>query len=100
MTEEMSTNPTSTYGETKLTMEKVMRWCEEAYGIKYVSLRYFNVAGARDTGEIGEDHRPETHLVPIILEAALGQRDHITIFGDDYDTPDVTRIRDYVHVEA
>lgn len=99
ITEEMSTNPTSTYGETKLTMEKMMRWCEEAYGIKYVSLRYFNVAGARETGEIGEDHRPETHLIPIILEVALNKRLHITIFGDDYDTPDGTCIRDYIHVE-
>ncbi len=65
----------------------------------YVSLRYFNVAGARESGEIGEDHHPETHLVPIILEAALGQRSHITVFGEDYDTPDGTCIRDYVHVE-
>ena len=99
ITEDIQPAPTNAYGETKLTMEKMMHWCEVAYGIKYVSLRYFNVAGARETGEIGEDHRPETHLVPIILEAALGQRDHITIFGDDYDTPDGTCIRDYVHVE-
>lgn len=99
ITETMPTTPTSTYGETKLTMEKLMKWTEQAHGIKYVSLRYFNVAGARGTGEIGEDHRPETHLVPIILQAALGQRDHITIFGEDYDTPDGTCIRDYVHVE-
>lgn len=99
ITEEMETKPTNTYGETKLTMEKMMRWCEEAHGIKYVSLRYFNVAGARETGEIGEDHRPETHLIPIILEVALEQREHITIFGDDYDTPDGTCIRDYIHVE-
>src|SRR5699024_2217619 len=99
ITEDIQPAPTNAYGETKLTMEKMMHWCEVAHGIKYVSLRYFNVAGARETGEIGEDHRPETHLVPIILEAALGQRDHITIFGDDYDTPDGTCIRDYVHVE-
>ncbi|MUV36879.1 UDP-glucose 4-epimerase [Lentibacillus sp. JNUCC-1] len=99
ITEDMPTRPTNTYGETKLTMEKMMRWTEAAYGIKYVSLRYFNVAGARQDGEIGEDHRPETHLVPIILQTALGQRDHISIFGDDYDTPDGTCIRDYVHVE-
>lgn len=99
ITEEMATNPTSTYGETKLAMEKMMKWCEAAYGIKYVSLRYFNVAGARETGEIGEDHRPETHLIPIILEVALGKRDSITIYGDDYDTPDGTCIRDYIHVE-
>ncbi|WP_042221618.1 UDP-glucose 4-epimerase GalE [Oceanobacillus manasiensis] len=99
ITEEMPTNPASTYGETKLTMEKMMRWTAQAHDISYVSLRYFNVAGARVSGEIGEDHRPETHLVPIILQAALGQRDHITIFGEDYDTADGTCIRDYVHVE-
>ncbi|WP_186670817.1 UDP-glucose 4-epimerase GalE [Sporosarcina sp. BP05] len=99
ITEEMPTNPTSTYGETKLTMEKMMKWCEQANGIRYVALRYFNVAGARESGEIGEDHHPETHLVPIILEAALEQRSHITVFGEDYDTPDGTCIRDYVHVE-
>ncbi|MCM3740017.1 UDP-glucose 4-epimerase GalE [Oceanobacillus luteolus] len=99
ITENMPTNPTNTYGETKLTMEKMMKWTEQAHGIKYVSLRYFNVAGARETAEIGEDHRPETHLVPIILQTALNQREYITIFGDDYDTPDGTCIRDYVHVE-
>ncbi|MFC0561208.1 UDP-glucose 4-epimerase GalE [Halalkalibacter alkalisediminis] len=99
ITETMPTNPTSTYGETKLTMEKVMKWTEQAHGVNFVSLRYFNVAGARETAEIGEDHRPESHLVPIILQTALGQRSHITIFGDDYETPDGTCIRDYVHVE-
>lgn len=99
ITETMTTNPTNTYGETKLTMEKLIKWTEQAHGIKYVSLRYFNVAGARETAEIGEDHKPETHLVPIILQTALGQRSHITIFGEDYDTPDGTCIRDYVHVE-
>ncbi|GGK05152.1 UDP-glucose 4-epimerase GalE [Lentibacillus kapialis] len=99
LTEVMQTKPSNTYGETKLTMEKLMKWTEQAYGIKYVSLRYFNVAGARESGEIGEDHRPETHLVPIILQTALGQRSHISIFGDDYDTADGTCIRDYVHVE-
>ncbi|MCM3598207.1 UDP-glucose 4-epimerase GalE [Metabacillus idriensis] len=99
ITEKERTNPTNPYGESKLMMEKMMRWCEEAYGIRYVSLRYFNVAGARPTAEIGEDHTPETHLVPIILQAALGQREHISVFGDDYATPDGTCIRDYVHVE-
>lgn len=99
ITETMPTNPTSTYGETKLTMEKLMKWTEKAHGINYVSLRYFNVAGARETGEIGEDHQPETHLIPIVLQTALGQRDYITIFGDDYDTEDGTCIRDYIHVE-
>jgi UDP-glucose 4-epimerase len=99
ITEDVKTNPTNAYGETKLAMEKMMKWCDQAYGIQYVSLRYFNVAGARETGEIGEDHRPETHLVPIILEVALGKRPHITVFGEDYDTPDGSCIRDYVHVE-
>ncbi|WP_138420120.1 UDP-glucose 4-epimerase GalE [Aquibacillus sediminis] len=97
ITENAPTQPTSTYGETKLTMEKLMKWCGAAHGTKYVSLRYFNVAGAR--GEIGEDHQPETHLIPIVLQVALGQRDHITIFGDDYNTDDGTCIRDYIHVE-
>lgn len=99
ITETMPTNPANTYGETKLTMEKMMKWTGLAHGLKFVSLRYFNVAGARETAEIGEDHRPESHLVPLILQTALGQRQEITVFGDDYDTPDGTCIRDYVHVE-
>src|SRR5690606_37584361 len=99
ITEDMPTVPTNTYGETKLAMEKMMKWSEIAHDIKFVSLRYFNVAGARATGEIGEDHNPETHLIPVILQAALGKRDFITIFGEDYDTPDGTCIRDYIHVE-
>jgi UDP-glucose 4-epimerase len=99
ISEQMATNPTNTYGETKLIMEKMMKWCSQAYGIKYASLRYFNVAGARKTSEIGEDHTPETHLIPLILQVALNQRDKITIFGDDYDTSDGTCIRDYIHVE-
>lgn len=99
ITEDMPTVPTNAYGETKLTMEKIMKWCEIAHGLKYVSLRYFNVAGARSTGEIGEDHHPETHLIPVILQVALGQREYISIFGDDYDTEDGTCIRDYIHVE-
>lgn len=92
------TNPESPYGETKLMMEKMMKWTDLAHGIKYVALRYFNVAGAKLDGSIGEDHQPETHLVPIILQTALGQRTEITVFGEDYDTPDGTNIRDYVHV--
>lgn len=99
ITEKMPTRPTNPYGETKLMMEKLMKWTSEAHALKYVSLRYFNVAGARESAEIGEDHRPETHLVPIILQAALNQRSHITIFGDDYDTKDGTCVRDYVHIE-
>lgn len=99
ITEDMPTNPANPYGETKRMMERMMHWAEQAHDIRYVSLRYFNVAGARASSEIGEDHRPETHLVPIILQTALGQRSHITIFGDDYPTDDGTCIRDYVHVE-
>ncbi|MGX7030284.1 UDP-glucose 4-epimerase GalE [Vagococcus zengguangii] len=96
--ETTATNPKNPYGESKLMMEKMMHWCDEAYGIKYVALRYFNVAGADLETKIGEDHNPETHLVPIILQTALGQREAITIFGDDYPTADGTCIRDYVHV--
>lgn len=99
ITEEDSKTPTSPYGESKLMMEKMMRWSHEAYGVKYAALRYFNVAGAKEDGTIGEDHRPETHLIPIVLQTALGQRDQITVFGDDYDTEDGSCIRDYLHVE-
>lgn len=99
ITEQMPTMPTNTYGETKLTMEKMMKWCEKAHGLNYVALRYFNVAGARADAKIGEDHNPETHLIPLVLEVALGQREYISVFGDDYDTPDGTCIRDYIHVE-
>jgi UDP-glucose 4-epimerase len=99
ITEEMPTNPASTYGDTKLIMEKLMKWCDVAHGLKYVSLRYFNVAGARSAGEIGEDHNPETHLIPLVLQVALGKREFISIYGDDYDTEDGTCIRDYIHVE-
>ncbi|MGG4411217.1 UDP-glucose 4-epimerase GalE [Niallia taxi] len=99
ITEDMPTNPANPYGETKRAMEKMMEWADKAYGIKYVSLRYFNVAGARSTGEIGEDHAPETHLIPIILQAALNKRPSVMIYGDDYNTPDGTCIRDYIHVE-
>jgi len=96
--EEDVTNPTNTYGETKLAMEKMMKWFDQAYGIKYVSLRYFNAAGAHESGLIGEDHHPETHLIPLILQVPLGKRDQIYIFGDDYPTDDGTCIRDYIHV--
>ena len=92
------TCPTNTYGETKLAMEKMMKWADLAHGIKHIALRYFNVAGAYVTGEIGEDHSPETHLIPLILQVPLGKREHITIFGDDYATEDGTCIRDYIHV--
>ncbi len=96
--ETADTKPESPYGETKLMMEKILKWCDKAYGMKFVALRYFNVAGAKLDGSIGEDHTPESHLVPIILQTALGQRDELTIFGDDYATQDGTCIRDYVHV--
>lgn len=92
------TSPTNTYGETKLAMEKMRKWFDQAYGTKYVSLRYFNAAGAYDTGEIGEDHHPETHLIPLILQVPLGKRDKIYMFGDDYPTEDGTCVRDYIHV--
>lgn len=96
--EDDETNPTNTYGETKLAMEKMMKWFDQAYGINYVSLRYFNAAGAHQSGTIGEDHDPETHLIPLILEVPLEKREKIYIFGDDYDTEDGTCIRDYIHV--
>lgn len=90
--------PGSVYGETKYFCERLLHWMDEIYGMKYCALRYFNACGAHPNGQIGEDHRPESHLIPLILQVAMGQRDEITIFGDDYDTPDGTCIRDYVHV--
>lgn len=92
------TLPTNAYGETKLAMERMIRWFDVAHGIKFVSLRYFNAAGAHEGGRIGEDHSPETHLVPLVLQVALGQREFISVFGDDYATEDGTCIRDYIHV--
>ncbi|MCT4595891.1 MAG: UDP-glucose 4-epimerase GalE [Anaeromicrobium sp.] len=92
------TEPTNPYGETKLAMEKMFKWADKAYGIKYISLRYFNVAGAHKSGNIGEDHSPESHLIPLILQVPLGKRDKIYMFGDDYDTHDGTCVRDYIHV--
>lgn len=92
------TEPTNVYGETKLMMERMMSWFDKVLGIKYVSLRYFNAAGAHDSGKIGEDHQPESHLIPLVLQTALKQRKHIAIFGDDYATEDGTCIRDYIHV--
>ena len=92
------TNPTNTYGETKLAMEKMMKWFDNAYGTKYVSLRYFNAAGAYFDGSIGEAHTTETHLIPLILQVPLEKREYISIFGNDYDTNDGTCIRDYIHV--
>ena len=92
------TEPTNTYGETKLAMEKMFKWTEVAHGLKYVSLRYFNACGAHESGKIGEAHNPETHLIPLILQVPNGKREHISIFGDDYNTEDGTCIRDYIHV--
>lgn len=93
------TNPISPYGETKRAMEKLIHWAGEASDLKYISLRYFNVAGAHASGEIGESHDPETHLIPIILQVPLGQRPFLSVFGDDYETEDGTCIRDYIHIE-
>lgn len=90
--------PGSVYGETKYIAEKYLYWMERIYGLKYCCLRYFNACGAHPDGHIGEDHRPETHLIPLVLQVALGQRDKVTVFGSDYDTPDGTCIRDYIHV--
>jgi UDP-glucose 4-epimerase len=90
------TNPTNTYGETKLTFERAMHWYERAHGLRYASLRYFNAAGASE--KCGEDHDPETHIIPITLQAATGKRPYVEIFGDDYPTSDGTCIRDYIHV--
>jgi len=90
--------PTNPYGETKLAVEKMLKWADRAKGIKHISLRYFNVAGAHIEGIIGEDHNPETHLIPLVLQVALNKRDYVIIYGDDYDTPDGTCIRDYIHV--
>ncbi|HEX8697456.1 MAG TPA: UDP-glucose 4-epimerase GalE [Myxococcaceae bacterium] len=90
------TQPTNPYGETKLAFERALRWYDEAYGLKFVSLRYFNAAGA--TERSGELHEPETHLIPIVLQAAAGKRPEVTVFGADYPTPDGTCVRDYIHV--
>jgi UDP-glucose-4-epimerase GalE len=91
-------NPVNPYGESKLFVERALKWYGVAHGLKSVSLRYFNAAGADADAEIGEDHDPETHLIPLVIEAALEQRPHIEIFGSDYPTPDGTAIRDYIHV--
>ena len=94
--ESAPTNPTNPYGETKLAFERAMHWYEQAHLLRYASLRYFNAAGA--TEKCGEDHDPESHLIPITLQAATGKRTHVEIYGDDYPTPDGTSIRDYIHV--
>ncbi len=92
------TEPTNCYGETKLSMEKMFKWTDKAHGLKYVSLRYFNACGAHKSGEIGEAHNPETHLIPLVLQDPNKKREAINIYGDDYDTKDGTCVRDYIHV--
>jgi UDP-glucose-4-epimerase GalE len=99
MTEDHPKNPINPYGRTKLMVEQILEDFREAYGLKSTSLRYFNAAGADPEGELGEDHRPDTHLIPLVLQTALRQREAINIFGDDYPTKDGTCIRDYIHIE-
>ena len=96
--EDNRTQPTNAYGETKLAMEQLFHWADVAYGVRFVSLRYFNACGADADGGIGEDHHPETHLIPLILQVAAGQREAIDIYGTDYPTKDGTCVRDYIHV--
>ncbi len=92
------TNPTNPYGATKLAIEGMLKWCDAAYGIHYAALRYFNAAGSNTDVCIGEDHNPESHLIPLVMKTALGKREFIGIYGNDYPTPDGTCIRDYIHV--
>lgn len=98
ITEDCPAHPTNPYGSTKLMVENMLQECDRTYGLRYVSLRYFNAAGADQSGTIGENHNPESHLIPLVLKAAKGERENITIFGTDYPTPDGTCIRDYIHV--
>ena len=97
--ETMAQLPVNPYGETKLAIERVLRWYGPAYGLRSVALRYFNAAGCDRAGEIGEEHEPETHLIPLVLRAALGTAPPVQIFGTDYATPDGTAVRDYIHVD-
>jgi UDP-glucose 4-epimerase len=96
ITEDLPTQPVNPYGDSKLAFERALRWYDAAYGLRYISLRYFNAAGA--TTNCGEDHTPETHLIPLVLEVARGSRNHLDVFGEDYATPDGSCIRDYIHV--
>ena len=93
------TEPTNPYGATKLAIENMLKWCDRAYGIRYAALRYFNAAGSDTEAGIGEDHEPESHLIPLVMKTALGRQEHIGIFGEDYPTPDGTCVRDYIHVK-
>ena len=98
ITENCSVRPTNPYGASKLMVEDILQECDKAHGLKYISLRYFNAAGADETGTIGENHNPESHLIPLVLKAAKGEKENITVFGTDYPTKDGTCIRDYIHV--
>jgi UDP-glucose-4-epimerase GalE len=98
ITEETPQEPINPYGKSKLMVERILEDFRDAYGLQSVSLRYFNAAGADPDGEVGEDHNPETHLIPLVLAVALGQRNAIEIFGNDYDTQDGSCIRDYIHI--
>jgi UDP-glucose 4-epimerase len=99
ISESQPQNPVNPYGFTKLVIEKALADYASAYGLGFAALRYFNAAGASPTGDIGEHHDPETHLIPIVLQTALGLREQVTVFGDDWPTPDKTGVRDYVHVD-
>ncbi len=96
--EDASLHPESPYGESKFFIERALHWAERIHGLHFASLRYFNAAGADPNGRIGEDHRPETHLIPLVIDAALGRRPQLDVYGNDYPTPDGTCIRDYIHV--
>jgi len=98
ISEDHPLNPVNPYGETKLAVEKILHWYQGAYQLRFAALRYFNAAGADPDGEVGEDHDPETHLIPLTIEAALGRRAGLDIYGTDYPTPDGTAVRDYIHV--
>lgn len=99
MTEDLPQNPINPYGQTKLDVERLLKSCAGAYGLSSAAFRYFNAAGAAEDGSIGEDHDPETHLIPLAIRAAQGKRDRLIVFGNDYDTPDGTCLRDYIHVD-
>jgi UDP-glucose 4-epimerase len=96
--EDAPLNPESPYGDSKLFLERALHWADRVHGLRYASLRYFNAAGADPAGRFGEDHRPESHLVPLVIDAALGRRTELDVYGRDYPTPDGTCLRDYVHV--
>jgi len=99
MSEELPQLPINPYGQSKLEVENILRDCAHAYGMSFAAFRYFNAAGAAEDGSIGEDHDPETHLIPLAIRAARGKGDPLTVFGNDYDTPDGTCLRDYIHVD-